>query len=45
LNRVYLGGGWNLVAARCRSAFRGYDQPALRGFGFRLALNSASDSN
>jgi len=40
--RVYLGGGWGIVAAGCRSANRGRDSPGYRdGFlGFRLALSS-----
>ncbi len=40
-NRVYRGGGWNGVAACCRSAYRGWYPPSDRSSddGFRLALS------
>jgi formylglycine-generating enzyme required for sulfatase activity len=39
LRRVYRGGGWNLAARRCRSAFRDSYSPNIRYklLGFRLA--------
>ena len=42
-NRVYRGGGWGIVAAYCRSAYRSTSAPSYRtnGNGFRLALNPA----
>jgi formylglycine-generating enzyme required for sulfatase activity len=38
--RVLRGGGWNIEAASCRSAYRGRDTPVGRSFnlGFRVAL-------
>ena len=40
--RVFRGGSWRLVAARCRSAFRSGVSPGVRFdyLGFRLALSS-----
>jgi formylglycine-generating enzyme required for sulfatase activity len=40
--RVFRGGGWNFVAAGCRSAFRPKGWPRLRYYylGFRVALSS-----
>ena len=40
--RVYRGGGWYFTAASCRSAFRDWFVPGVRGgvLGFRLALSS-----
>ena len=42
--RVFRGGSWGLGAARCRSAFRDWDAPSIRGsfLGFRVALSSQS---
>jgi formylglycine-generating enzyme required for sulfatase activity len=38
--RVYRGGGWYLVAADCRSAYRGWYAPSYRNdSGFRVALS------
>ena len=39
-NRVLRGGGWNLNARYCRSAFRDDDAPGLRhsSVGFRLVF-------
>jgi formylglycine-generating enzyme required for sulfatase activity len=41
---VLRGGGWISVAAYCRSANRGGDDPSIRNYnlGFRVALSSAS---
>ena len=41
-HRVYRGGGWSLVARRCRSAFRGWNDPSIASanVGFRLARSS-----
>jgi formylglycine-generating enzyme required for sulfatase activity len=41
--RVYRGGGWTGVAARCRSAYRYGISPSYRSsiLGFRLALSSS----
>ncbi|WP_278855531.1 formylglycine-generating enzyme family protein [Leyella stercorea] len=40
-NRVFRGGGWNNVARRCRSSYRGYVTPGFRysGLGLRLVLS------
>lgn len=42
--RVYRGGGWNISAGFCRSAYRRYFSPAYRddGLGFRPALAHAT---
>jgi len=41
--RVYRGGSWGNVAARCRSAYRYlYDPSFRRSIGFRVALSSQS---
>ncbi len=38
-NRVYRGGSWYSGARTCRSSYRNYDSPSIRGsLGFRLAL-------
>jgi len=39
--RVYRGGGWDISAGGCRSAYRSGSDPSLRGnvLGFRLALS------
>ena len=39
-SRVYRGGGWDYVAANCRTAYRNDDAPTARNiyYGFRLAL-------
>ncbi len=41
-DRVYRGGGWNGVAADCRSAYRNRYDPGYRDYdvGFRLALSA-----
>jgi formylglycine-generating enzyme required for sulfatase activity len=45
-NRVYRGGGWNIVAANCRAAFRFTYVPTYRTSynGFRLALSPSGVS-
>lgn len=42
-DRVIRGGSWDFGARYCRSAFRGYGRPGLRGrsFGFRLSRSVA----
>ncbi len=42
-NRVFRGGGWDIAARYCRSAFRDYDAPGSRDHrvGFRV-LRTAS---
>ena len=42
-DRVLRGGCWGIEAARCRSAYRNWDGPSGRfyGYGFRLALSSS----
>jgi serine/threonine protein kinase/formylglycine-generating enzyme required for sulfatase activity len=44
--RVFRGGGWNIVAANCRTAGRFNDPPTLRAIshGFRVALSPSSQA-
>ena len=40
IKRVLRGGSWGVAAARCRSAYRVWNEPRYRDYtlGFRVAL-------